>query len=142
MDAPALTFSLGVLALIIASAFVFARKPGLRLASREEAARLFLVDHWDAPVRAVSLSGDGRAALLELDGGEVGIVSVFGDRAVTRRLPAKALRVAGRGDGLELRLPDASLPRLRLDLAPDEHARWAARLDAQDPALKAEARAA
>jgi len=142
MEAPALAFSFGVLALIIGSVFLLARKPDFRLGSKDAASRLFLEDYWDARIETVSLSEDGRAALLDLAGGEVGIVSAFGDRAVTRRLPERALCARLAEDGLELRLSDASLRRVRLVLDPTEAVRWTRRLGVGSGGQAQEARPA
>ena len=138
MEAPALSFSLLAVASLLAAAFIFARKPGLTLADREEAVRLFLTDYWDARVQEVTLSRDGKAALLTLADGRVGLVAVFSDRAVTRRLAPGAIRAESGEAGLLLRIPDPSLSRLRLDLQPDERARWQARLDPHQAPRKAQ----
>lgn len=129
MEAPALSFSLVAVASLIAAAFVFARKPGLTLSRPEEAIRLFCIDYWDARVSEAVLSRDGKTALLALSDGRIGIVSVFSDTAVTRRLDPRAIRAETGDDGLILRLADPSLSRVLLDLDESERNRWRARFD-------------
>lgn len=130
VEAPALSFSLFAVASLIAAAFIFARRPGLTLTDADQAVRLFLTDYWDASVERVSLSSDGKSALLSLSDGKMGIVAVFSDRAVTRRLAPRAVRAAVSGDRLELRIGDPSLSRLRLALSASDLDEWAARLAA------------
>ncbi|MEQ8434575.1 MAG: hypothetical protein RIA71_10065 [Oceanicaulis sp.] len=122
MEAPALAFSLGVLALVIGSAFIFARKPDLRLTA-ETARRAFLEDYWDCAVDTVTVSRDGSAALLRLAGGGVGVVTVLGDQAVTRRVDEADLKISAREDGLAVRLP--MLGWIQLQLGEAEARAWA-----------------
>lgn len=130
MEAPALSFSLFAVASLLAAAFIFARKPGLTLTDPDQVVQLFLTDYWDAGVERVSVSRDGKSALLALSDGSMGIVAVFSDRAVTRRLAPQAVRASLSADRLELRLPDPSLSRVRLTLSGSELGEWGARLAA------------
>lgn len=139
MEAPALSFSLFAVASLLAAAFIFARKPGLTLSGPDEAVRLFLIDYWDARVQDVALSRDGKAALLTLSDGRVGIVAVFSDRAVTRRLAPGAIRVEAGDDALVVRITDPSLSRVRLRLEDRERERWQGRFTLHQASRKAQA---
>lgn len=88
----------------------------------------YLAAHPRASLSAVRVDDRGRAALL-VDGDAVGVVSVLGDRAVTRRLVPGGVAVAEDGEGLTLRLVDFGAPTLVIALGDtDSRTRWRQRL--------------
>lgn len=100
-----------------------------RIASADAALDRFRLDHPDTAPRSILITDDQRGALLELDDG-VGVVTVLGDKTLTRLLtPSSLRRVTADERGLHLRLRDPAAPRLDLALG-DLHQRatWLARL--------------
>ena len=66
---------------------------------------------------ATTLSRDRRSALIEsLQDGHIYLAVVRGDGLVTRKL-ARGVKIARKGDRIELELKDFTLPRAELDLS-------------------------
>lgn len=103
-----------------------------RLTEPEQALARYRVRYPTASGR-VSLSVDGRAALLELADGTLGLVERCGRRWNVRLLePREVLGVDRAGDGaIRLRFADFGWPRARVQLSdPDTCQRWVERLGA------------
>ena len=103
-----------------------------RIADAQDARAVFALDFPDAQVQDVVLADDHRAALLALDNGHFGAVTVLGKDRVARRFSRSALRrVRADARGLTLRTGDFGAPTIRVALAhPDHRAAWHARLEA------------
>ncbi len=88
----------------------------------DEAARAaFLREYPEIRVTRVSLCRDGRAALLGTDEGPA-IVWAMGADSTARLIGAGRIRETP--DGLDIRLPDITAPRIRLRLSPEERQAW------------------
>lgn len=108
-----------------------------RLTGPEQALARYRVRYLTASGR-VSLAADGRAALLELTDGSVGLVERCGRRWSVRVLePREIVGVDRASDGaITLRLADFGWPRARVQLSdPDICRSWMERLGAMREAV-------
>jgi hypothetical protein len=128
------------LGLVLLALLGWKRRPdGVRLDREDEALAEFHVHFPDASLAdrpggappPVTLSADGRAALIETGEG-LGLLVRIGRRWNARMLePRELAAVHADGSTLELRFTDFSWPRARLHLQSPEAARsWRSRLDA------------
>lgn len=89
MSLAVLAGSLLAVGLLVALAFLLGPRMRHRLSGPEEAVRRYLDDFWEDEIQEACVSATRHAALLSIrtQGGEaVGLVSVHGDKMVTRRL--------------------------------------------------------
>ncbi|MBB4211849.1 hypothetical protein EV659_10613 [Rhodothalassium salexigens DSM 2132] len=151
MDPWLLAGSVLGIALLVAMNWALGHWQGARIDDGQAAAARYARDHWDDRIDDVVVDRSGRLALLWLNGGAaLGLVQTLGDRMVTRRLTADALRSPDRSataaplpappatalsersgaPTLHLRIADLSRSRYRLVLDDRAEAvRWADRLD-------------
>ena len=80
----------------------------------------------DAPVSRVILCHNHGAALIETEQG-AGVVWPMGADSTARHL--SGARIDRTSDGIVIRLPDFTAPRIRLRLDPDEAALWLTELE-------------
>lgn len=98
-----------------------------RFDGEAEAARAWEREFPEDPARAVTLSQDQHAALIEAQSGGHGIVWPMGADSTARYLTGASIKSV-RG-GLRIRLPDFTAPTVRLKLNLDEAAAWPARME-------------
>lgn len=97
---------LGIAAIVLAIHLTGGTRDA-RLAGAEEARDRFLEDHPDAVITAVALTADRRTAFLDCGGGQVGMVQGFGDRFLTRLVPAGDIVIERAGErGVTVRMND------------------------------------
>jgi hypothetical protein len=77
----------------------------------------------DAPVRHGTLSDDRHAALIDTKGGQRGVVWPMGADATARYL--SGAKITKTKNGLNIRLPDFTAPRISLRLGEGEVGKWA-----------------
>ena len=112
---------------IAALLHLLGRSEPLRFDDAGAARRAWQDEFPDRPVTGVVLAANRRAALIETPQG-LGLAWPVGADAAAR--PLSGARVRRRGDGLDIRLPDITAPRIRLRLDDTEAADWQRRIAA------------
>ncbi len=97
-----------------------------RFADADEARAAWDREFPEIPANAATLCHDGSAALIATDEGP-GVVWPMGADSTARRIDHA--RIERTTDGLILRLPDFTAPRIRLRLDGDETTEWLDRLE-------------
>lgn len=116
-----LALVIGGIAAIAAILHLLGLSRPLQFADEEAARTAWLREFPDAPPARVILSHDRHAALIETAQG-AGVVWPMGADSTARELTGA--RIDRTGDGLLIRLPDYTAPRIRLRLSADEADLW------------------
>ncbi len=113
---------IGAIALVLHMLGLSARKV---FADATEVRGIWESEFPDNPVRAVLLSHDRHAALIDTEDGQQGIVWPMGADAAARFLAGATLKKAR--NGLNINLPDFTAPRISLRLGEQEAEAWMAK---------------
>lgn len=126
-------------AVIAAYAHWLGRSARQGFADAGEALRLFQAACPDLAAREAHPAGDGHAALVTLENGDVGLLYAMGSKWMARDLPAGSVKALKRlsDNRLRLILADYTMPRLTIALADErERERW---IEALESAARAPA---
>lgn len=103
------------------------RTAPMRLETEEDARRAWLREHGEDAPGAVLVAASGRAALLRLSSGALGLVTVMGADPSARYLTGASWETTAQG--LRIRPPDFAAPRFDIALSEDDRAAWLALKD-------------
>ena len=99
----------------------------MRLQTEEDAHRAWLREHGEDAPGIILVAADGRAALLRLASGALGLVTAMGADPSARYLTGASWETTTKG--LRIRLPDFAAPRFDIALSEDDRAAWLALKD-------------